>query len=90
MLTISSILICVAALCAGVFILWLFFKLLGFSIKILWKLIINAAIGAVILIIVNIIGGIFGLMLPITFLSALVAGVFGIPGVVLLIILALL
>ncbi len=74
----------------GLLALWLFCKLLGLSIKIIWKLVINALAGAVILILFNLIGGIFGVTVGITFLTALIAGVFGVPGVIILLILQLL
>ena len=74
----------------GIAILWLAFKLIKFSIKVFWKLLINALIGGVVLLIINIVGGLFGLIIPITFLSALIVGVLGIPGILILIVLAIL
>ena len=62
-------------------------KILGFSFKMMIKLLINAVSGAIALFLFNIIGGIFGIGIPITFLNALITGIFGIPGVVFLLIL---
>ncbi len=86
----ASVMIGVAAFGIGLLILWLICKLLKVSLKIIWKLVVNALIGALILVVFNLIGGLFGLVVPITFLSALVAGVFGVPGVIVLALLSLL
>ncbi len=80
----------IAAFGIGILVLWLFCKLLKLSLKIIWKLVVNSLLGALILILFNLVGSLFGLVLPITFLSALVAGVFGVPGVIVLALLALL
>ncbi|EFW29902.1 pro-sigmaK processing inhibitor BofA family protein [Selenomonas artemidis] len=57
-------------------------KLIALPFHILWKLITNSIIGAIILWGINL----FGVGIKITFLKALVAGIFGIPGVVLILI----
>ena len=77
------------AFAAGLFVIWLIFKIFGLTVKVLWKLILNAVIGALMLIAFNLIGGIFDFTITITPISALVAGVFGVPGVVVMIILKL-
>ena len=83
--TINSLL----AFAAGIFLLWLLFKLLAFPLKILWKLLLNAVLGAVMLLLFNLLGGVIGFVIPITPWSALCAGVLGIPGVIILIVLYL-
>lgn len=75
----------VLALLLGFFILWLFCKLLKLSIKIFWKLFVNALIGAAILLVINFFGSAIGLSLTITFFRALIVGVLGVPGVLLII-----
>lgn len=80
----------VFALLIGFGILWLACKLLKISIKVLWKLFVNALIGAAVLLLINFFGAAIGLSISITFISALVVGVFGVPGVVLLLILSIL
>lgn len=65
----------------------LFFRLLSFSIKAVGKLIINSISGLLLLFVFNLIGGIFGITLNLTFLNALVAGIFGIPGIIVLLLL---
>jgi len=59
-------------------------------VKLLWKLLINSAIGLVLLLLVNYIGAFLEFSLPINIISVLIAGFLGIPGVLLLICLQLL
>lgn len=87
MITFSAVVICVLAFLAGLLVLKILCKLLRFSAKILGKLIGNAILGAVILLVFNFIGGLFGLTLSITPLNALLVGVLGVPGVILLLLL---
>lgn len=46
------------------------------------KLLINGAIGFVLLFLVNFIGSYIGLYVPVTWITCLVSGFFGIPGVI--------
>ncbi len=69
---------------AGLLVLWIICKLLAVPVRILGKLVLNAVVGAIILIVINFIGGLVGFSLPITPFSALLTGVFGLPGVLLL------
>ncbi len=62
-------------------------KILAWPIKKIIKILINIGIGAVLLFIVNYIGGYFDFNIPINWVSALVVGLLGIPGVVILAIL---
>lgn len=61
-----------------------FIKILTGSIKILGKLAINGIIGVVSLFIFNLIGGLIGLNLEITAINAIISGIFGIPGIIML------
>ncbi len=70
----------------GIILLFVLVKLLAWPIKILWKLVVNAVLGAAILLIVNIVGGYFGINIGINPWTALIAGFFGLPGAVFLII----
>jgi len=67
--------------------LYLFFWLLGRPIKWAFKLLINAICGVFILFLVNFLGAIIGVSLEITWLNAIVAGIFGTPGVIVLLVL---
>lgn len=70
----------------GLGVLLLIGKILVLPLKVLWKLLINGAMGAILLFIVNAVGHTFGLNIEITMITALVAGFFGVPGVIALLI----
>jgi inhibitor of the pro-sigma K processing machinery len=59
-------------------------------VKLLWKLLINSAVGLVLLVLVNYLASYFDFSLPVNIISILIAGFLGIPGVILLICLQLL
>ena len=66
----------------GIIILALILKLVSIPIRLFWKFITNSIIGALMLWVVNL----FGAGVPIDILRALIAGIFGIPGVLLILI----
>ena len=72
---------------AGIFILWLVIKLFLTPIKWIFKLLINTGIGFVCLWALNYFGAFFGISLGLNWVNALVVGVFGFPGLVLLLLL---
>ena len=84
--TISMILIIAAIVLSMVVVI----KILAAPVKLVFKILINAASGFVLLIVANIISGFFDFSLPIDFINCLVYGVFGIPGVAFLIVIKLL
>ncbi|MEG1560347.1 MAG: pro-sigmaK processing inhibitor BofA family protein [Clostridia bacterium] len=71
-------------------VLFLVFKVFSLSMKLFFKLLINAVIGALILIVFNFFGDvIFGFVIEINWLTALITGLLGVPGVILIIIIKL-
>ena len=72
----------------GVALLYFIGKALGVSMSILKTLLVNGITGAVFLILFNLVGGLFGLSLDLNFLNAIVAGIFGIPGIIVLLLVA--
>ena len=62
-------------------------KVLAWPIKLIWKLVFNVIIGGILLYIINIVGAAFNISIAINWVSALVAGLLGVPGVILLLIL---
>ena len=62
----------------GVVLLLLIVKLLSMPFKLVW----NGICGAVLLWLVNILGSFVGFSLKITIIKALIAGFFGIPGAI--------
>ena len=65
-------------------------KLLSAPLKIIFKLLANATIGAIALVIINYIGGFFSFHIDLNFITALIAGALGVPGIAVLFILELL
>lgn len=68
----------------GALLLWLVFKIFATPIKWAFKLLLNAILGFVMLFVFNFLGGFIGLNITVGWLSAIVAGVLGIPGIILL------
>ncbi|MBQ7667807.1 MAG: pro-sigmaK processing inhibitor BofA family protein [Clostridia bacterium] len=77
----------IAIFVIAVVVLYLILKVISVPIKILKWVVCNAIVGGIVLFLLNLIGGYFGLHIDINIISALVTGVLGIPGVILLIIL---
>ena len=70
--------------------IFLLFKIFGWSLKMFFKLLVNTIIGGVILILLNLVGGLIGFTVPITILSSLIVGVLGVAGVILVVLYTLL
>lgn len=68
----------------GIFLIWVICKVFAWPLKMLFKLVVNAIMGAVVLLVINIIGSAVGFTLPITALTALLVGLLGVPGAVLI------
>ncbi len=80
----------VLIIAAIILLVFLIFKLFHIGISIFFKFLINSLIGAALLYLSNlVVGGVFhydALTLPINWLTASVTGVFGVPGVIVLLI----
>ena len=77
-------------LCCMVLGIWLIIKIFAVPIKGILKFVLHAAVGFLILLVVNIIGGFFDFYIPLNWISVILAGIGGIPGVILLILIHLL
>jgi len=71
----------------GLIVLYVIGKILIIPLKFLTKLLINAVLGGIVLWLLNVCGGAIGINIGINVITAMVAGVLGIPGVILLVIL---
>ena len=71
----------------GVFLIWVVIKLFSKPIKLLVKLACNTAIGYIALLLLNFFGGKIGITLGLSWVNALVIGVFGYPVLILLLLL---
>ena len=76
-----SVIVVIAAIVLGVIIV---LRLLAKPIRFIFKLLINTVLGFVLLWLVNFFGGDLGVALELSLLNALVVGLLGIPGVLLL------
>lgn len=76
----------VFAYACGLIILFILAKILVVPAKAVWKLIVNALVGGVTLLLINFFGSFIGIHIGINFVTALVAGLLGVPGVVLLLV----
>ena len=65
-------------------------RVISAPIRLIFKLLINTIIGFAILFLVNLIGQNFGITIEMNVLHAVIVGIFGIPGVIVLILLQLL
>ena len=74
----------VAIIAAAILLLLLLIKILSTPLRLMFKLLLNAAGGVVLLFVFNFLGGFVGLSLGMNWLNALIAGTLGIPGVILL------
>ena len=74
----------------AVLLLFLLGKIFLWPLQLILKLVVSSVIGGVILLAVNLVAGAIGLVLiPLNLITALVVGVLGIPGVILLLVLFL-
>ena len=75
----------ILAFAFGIIILYIVGRILFVPLKLVFRLLINGLVGGLLLWIINIIGEAFGFSIAINPVTALVAGILGVPGVVLLI-----
>ena len=71
----------------GVAVLFVVLKLLALPMKLIIKLVINGLVGGIIIFVVNLIGANFGFMINLDWITALIVGILGVPGVVIVTIL---
>ena len=75
----------------AILLVFLLGKIFLWPLKLVLKLVVSSIIGGALILLINLAAGLFGLLLiPLNLLTALVVGVLGIPGVLLLLILFLL
>ena len=74
----------------AIILLFIFGKLFLWPLKIILKLAVNSLIGGAAILLINIIGAEIGIIIPLNMLNALIVGVLGLPGTILLIVLTIL
>ena len=80
----------ILAYIVGIIVLYILGRLLLVPVRALTKLIFNAVIGGIALVIINFIGGFFKFHIALNVVTAMIAGILGVPGVVLLVVLKIL
>ena len=76
----------ILALIIPVLIAVLVFKLLFSQVKLIWKIAINSLSGFLCLWLLNLASGITGIVFEINFITTLLVGFLGVPGIILLLI----
>ncbi len=71
---------------AVVVALYVLVRILASPIRKIFKLLINAVCGFALLFAANFIGGFFDFQIPVNILTCVIAGAFGIPGVIFLVV----
>ncbi len=71
----------------GVGVLFIVLKLLALPMKLIIKLVINGLVGGLIIFLVNLVGLNFGFTIDLNWLTAIIVGILGVPGVVIVAIL---
>ncbi len=76
-------LLLVGAFLLGLILLYLLSILLVVPLRIIGKLVVNGIIGFLLLVLFNMLGGfLFGFTIALTPINSLIAGFFGVPGVI--------
>ena len=70
--------------------LFLFGRIFILPIKSILKLVLNSILGGAIIYMINLIGGTFGFHIGLNYITAIVVGILGVPGAILLILIKLL
>lgn len=70
------------AYAAGLFLIYILGRLLVVPVKWTGKMLLNSLLGGVMIVLLNVAGGTFGIFLPLNILTAVIAGVLGLPGIV--------
>jgi len=79
----------ILAYIVGIILLFILGRFLLVPLKVVMKLVYNALIGGIAILLVNFIGGLFGFHIAFNIYTAFIVGTLGVPGFVLLIILKL-
>ena len=73
----------------AIILIFLIGKIFLWPIKLVLKLALNSVIGGAAILMINVLGAGFGIFIPLNILNALIVGVLGLPGAVLLLIFTL-
>lgn len=77
----------VLAYIVGIILLFTIGRVLLIPLKVVLRLIYNALLGGIVLVAINLAGGLFNFQIALNIFSAFIVGTLGVPGIVLLIVL---
>ena len=75
----------IVAVVAAIALIYIIGRVLVMPLKVISKLVINGVVGAILLFLLNAVGGMIHINIAINPITALIAGFLGIPGIILLI-----
>ena len=70
----------------AILLIFIFGRLFVWPLKLILKLAVNSLIGGLLIFLFNLAGSSFGIMIPLNMLTAVIVGILGLPGAVLLLI----
>ena len=79
----NTLIIYIACIC----FLFLFGRIFILPIKSVLKLVLNSILGGLIIYLINVVGGLFTFHIGLNYITAILVGILGVPGAILLIIL---
>lgn len=79
----NTVIIYLACIC----FLFIFGRIFILPLKSILKLVFNSILGGVMIYLINLVGGFFGFHIGLNYITAIFAGVLGVPGTILLVIL---
>ena len=78
----------IVAICVAVLLFIIIFrKIIKTSLRFIFKLLLNTVMGFIALFVINLLGGFIGISIGVNWITAIVVGIFGLPGVALLLLL---
>ncbi len=77
----------ILAYIVGIILLFILGRLLLVPLKVVLKLVCNALAGAAAIILINLIGGLFGFQIALNVYTSFIVGTLGVPGILMLVIL---
>lgn len=78
----NSLIIYIACIC----FLFIFGRIFIKPLKTVLKLVLNSVLGGLLIYVINLIGGLFGFHIGLNYITAILTGILGIPGAILLIV----
>lgn len=79
----NTLIIYIACIC----FLFLFGRIFILPLKSILKLVLNSIIGGLIIYLINLIGGLFAFHIGLNYITAILVGILGVPGAILLVVL---